>query len=121
MQARPASAAQPKGMEGIPVSGQDGDHAALSRVAIGTQTVSAWKDARSLGKAAAEIAVALASETAMADVANSQSWTSPSGTTMSAMFFAPVPVTNDNLTDVIDAGWIGKDALYAGSELEVCN
>jgi D-xylose transport system substrate-binding protein len=28
-----------QGMEGIPVSGQDGDHAALNRVAKGTQTV----------------------------------------------------------------------------------
>ena len=29
----------------IPVSGQDGDHAALNRVARGTQLVSVWKDA----------------------------------------------------------------------------
>ena len=40
----------------VPVSGQDGDHAALNRVALGTQTVSVWKDARELGKKAAEIA-----------------------------------------------------------------
>jgi D-xylose transport system substrate-binding protein len=45
-----------QGMEGIPVSGQDGDHAALNRVAKGTQTVSVWKDARAIGKAAGEIA-----------------------------------------------------------------
>ena len=49
-----------QGMEGIPVSGQDGDHAALNRVARGTQTVSVWKDARELGKVAGEIAVAMA-------------------------------------------------------------
>ena len=35
-----------QGMDGLPVSGQDGDHAALNRVALGTQTVSVWKDAR---------------------------------------------------------------------------
>ena len=34
----------------VPVSGQDGDKAALNRVALGTQTVSVWKDARELGK-----------------------------------------------------------------------
>ena len=34
------------------MSGQDGDKAALNRVALGTQTVSVWKDARDLGKAA---------------------------------------------------------------------
>jgi D-xylose ABC transporter, substrate-binding protein len=37
-----------QGMDGIPVSGQDGDLAALNRVALGTQTVSVWKDAREL-------------------------------------------------------------------------
>ena len=50
-----------QGMAGsVPVSGQDGDHAALNRVALGTQTVSVWKDARELGKQAAEIAALLA-------------------------------------------------------------
>src|SRR6202167_5122644 len=58
-----------QGLAGIPVSGQDGDHAALNRVALGTQTVSVWKDARELGKAAGEIAVALAKGTAMDKVA----------------------------------------------------
>ena len=37
----------------VPVSGQDGDHAALNRVALGTQTVSVWKDARPRPEAAA--------------------------------------------------------------------
>ena len=46
-----------QGMEGIPVSGQDGGHAALNRVALGTQTVSVWKDARDLGRSAGKIAV----------------------------------------------------------------
>ena len=42
-----------QGMAGaVPVSGQDGDHAALNRVALGTQTVSVWKDARVLGNKA---------------------------------------------------------------------
>jgi D-xylose transport system substrate-binding protein len=103
-----------QGMDGIPVSGQDGDHAALNRVALGTQTVSVWKDARDLGRAAAEIAVALAGGTALGDIEGAQEWTSPSGTTMNAMFLAPVPVTADNLTDVTDAGWIEVDALCQG-------
>ena len=50
-----------QGLAGIvPVSGQDGDAAALNRVALGTQTVSVWKDARELGKKAGEAAVVLA-------------------------------------------------------------
>jgi D-xylose transport system substrate-binding protein len=103
-----------QGMDGIPVSGQDGDHAALNRVALGTQTVSVWKDARDLGRAAGEIAVALAGGTAMADVEGAQSWTSPAGTTMSAVFLAPVPITADNLSVVVDGGWITKDELCQG-------
>ncbi|MEO0703519.1 MAG: D-xylose ABC transporter substrate-binding protein [Pseudomonadota bacterium] len=103
-----------QGMEGIPVSGQDGDHAALNRVAMGTQTVSVWKDARDLGAAAGEIAVELASGTAMSDIEGAGEWTSPSGTTMIARFLEPVPVTADNLTAVTDAGWIEVDALCQG-------
>ena len=103
-----------QGMEGIPVSGQDGDHAALNRVAKGTQTVSVWKDARALGKAAGEIAAKLASGTAMSDIEGSVEWTSPAGTTMTAMFLAPVPITKDNLTTVVDAGWISKEDLCQG-------
>nr|MBX2855988.1 D-xylose ABC transporter substrate-binding protein [Paracoccaceae bacterium] len=81
-----------QGMDGIPVSGQDGDHAALNRVALGTQTVSVWKDARELGKAAGEIAVALAGGKKMTEVEGVQSWTSPAGTELNAVFLAPVPV-----------------------------
>ena len=103
-----------QGMEGIPVSGQDGDHAALNRIARGTQTVSVWKDARELGKRAGEIAVALAGGTAMADVEGAAEWASPTGTTLTAQFLEPVPVTAANLTVVVDAGWITQDALCQG-------
>src|SRR5205085_4260308 len=43
----------------VPVSGQDGDKAALNRVALGTQTVDVWKDARLLGKTAGDAAIQL--------------------------------------------------------------
>jgi len=103
-----------QGMDGIPVSGQDGDHAALNRVAKGTQTVSVWKDARALGKAAGEIAVALAGGSKLADVNGSVGWTSPKGTNMTAIFLAPVPVTQANLSAVVDAGWISQADLCQG-------
>ncbi len=103
-----------QGMEGIPVSGQDGDHAALNRIALGTQTVSVWKDSRDLGRNAAEIAVALAGGTAMSDIDGAIEWTSPSGTTMTSMFLAPVPITADNLSVVVDAGWIDVETLCQG-------
>ncbi|MEA5159370.1 MULTISPECIES: D-xylose ABC transporter substrate-binding protein [Cereibacter] len=103
-----------QGMQGIPVSGQDGDHAALNRIAKGTQTVSVWKDSRELGKAAAEIAVSMAKGTEMEGVEGAQKWTSPKGTEMNAVFLEPIAITKDNLSVVVDAGWIGKDALCQG-------
>ncbi|MDW4549152.1 D-xylose ABC transporter substrate-binding protein [Defluviimonas sp. D31] len=108
------SALTAQGMAGIPVSGQDGDHAALNRVAAGTQTVSVWKDARELGKAAGEIAVALAGGTAMEAIPNAVKFTTPGGNEMNAVFLAPIPVTQENLSVVVDAGWISKDALCQG-------
>ncbi|WGH80133.1 D-xylose ABC transporter substrate-binding protein [Jannaschia ovalis] len=105
-----------QGMDGIPVSGQDGDHAALNRVAKGTQTVSVWKDARDLGREAGEIAVALAGGAAMSEIEGAQEWTSPGGTTLTAKFLEPIPVTADNLTTVTDAGWITVEALCQGVE-----
>lgn len=106
-----------QGLDGsVPVSGQDGDHAALNRVARGTQTVSVWKDARDLGKAAAEIASMLADGMAMADVPGAVQWSGgPNGAEMSAIFLAPVPVTADNIDAVIDAGWIAKDKVCQGA------
>ncbi|MBE0552510.1 MAG: D-xylose ABC transporter substrate-binding protein [Rhodobacteraceae bacterium] len=103
-----------QGMQGIPVSGQDGDHAALNRVAAGTQTVSVWKDARELGKAAGEIAVALAGGTAPDAIPNAVKFTTPGGNEMNAVFLAPIPVTKDNLSVVVDAGWITKEVLCQG-------
>jgi D-xylose transport system substrate-binding protein len=110
-----------QGMAGIPVSGQDGDMAALNRVALGTQTVSVWKDSRALGKAAGEIAVALAQGTAIDAVPGAAPFTTPSGTVVNAMLLAPQPITKDNLNLVLDAGWIAKDVLCAGvSGVPVC-
>lgn len=103
-----------QGMEGIPVSGQDGDHAALNRVAKGTQTVSVWKDARDLGRAAARIAVSLAEGTKMNAIGGADDWTSPGGTKMSALFLEPLPITKDNLSVVVDAGWITQETLCQG-------
>ncbi len=103
-----------QGMQGIPVSGQDGDHAALNRVAQGTQTVSVWKDARELGKAAGEIAVALAGGTALDAIPGTVKFTTPGGNEMNATFLAPAPITKDNLSVVVDAGWITQEALCQG-------
>lgn len=110
-----------QGMAGIPVSGQDGDMAALNRVALGTQTVSVWKDSRELGRTAGEIAVALAQGTAMADIEGAAIFNSPGGNELNSVLLAPQPITQDKLNLVLDAGWIEKDTLCAGvSGLAVC-
>ncbi|MFC2967003.1 D-xylose ABC transporter substrate-binding protein [Acidimangrovimonas pyrenivorans] len=103
-----------QGMQGIPVSGQDGDHAALNRVALGTQTVSVWKDARDLGRNAGEIAVELAKGTKMTDIPGTVKFKTPGGAEVNAKFLKPVPITKDNLSVVVDAGWITKDELCQG-------
>lgn len=101
-----------KGIKGIPVSGQDGDGAALNRVALGSQTVTVWKDARDLGREAARAAVALAGGK---KVPGSASWSGgPKKVALDAQFLKPIPVTSANLDLVVKAGWIKKDALCQG-------
>jgi D-xylose transport system substrate-binding protein len=104
-----------QGLAGIvPVSGQDGDAAALNRIALGTQTVSVWKDARELGRAAGEAAVLLAQGTALADIPDTVIFDSPGGNQMVSILLTPVPITQDNLQLVVDAGWIDVATLCQG-------
>ena len=105
-----------QGMAGVvPVSGQDGDHAALNRVALGTQTVSVWKDARELGKRAAEIAALLADGKKMGEIPGAVKFAGgPKKVEMNSLFLKPIPVTRDNLGVVIDAGWIKKGEVCQG-------
>lgn len=100
---------------GVPVSGQDGDLAALNRVARGEQTVSVFKDTNLLGKAAATAAVALAKGKKPAELAGAAAWSGGSkGITIQASFLKPVPITAANLDYVIQAGWISKAQACAG-------
>ena len=101
-----------QGLDGsVPVSGQDGDGAALNRVALGTQTVDVWKDARVLGTAAGEVAALLAAGTAMADVPSMIVFETPGGNSMNTILLSPQPITQDNLDLVVTAGWISVDDL----------
>jgi D-xylose transport system substrate-binding protein len=99
----------------VPVSGQDGDKAALNRVALGTQTVSIWKDSRVLGKAAAEAAVALANGTEISALPGVGKFNKgKKGVEMNSILLTPDPITKDTLDHVIDAGWISKEEACAG-------
>jgi len=103
------------GLEGIPVSGQDGDFAALNRVARGLQTVSVWKDARALGAKGAEVAVMLAQGMAGSDIPGAVQFSGGAkGVEVDSIFLKPVPITFDNLDVVIDAGWVTKEVVCQG-------
>jgi D-xylose transport system substrate-binding protein len=108
----------------VPVSGQDGDHAALNRIALGTQTVSVWKDARELGKKAAQIALLLAGGAKMGEVPGAVKFSGgPKKVEMNSLFLTPIPITKDNLDVVIEAGWIKKDEVCQGVKpgtIKVC-
>jgi D-xylose transport system substrate-binding protein len=110
------AALEAQGLAGsVPVTGQDGDKAALNRVALGTQLVSVWKDSRVLGKQAAEAAVALIGGTAMdALPAVAKFNGGKNKVEMNSILIPPNPITKDNLADVINAGWVSKEEVCAG-------
>lgn len=109
----------------VPVSGQDADKAALNRVALGTQTVTVFKDARELGRTAAEIAIQLAGGKKLAEIQGAKPWNlGPKKQNMTALFLTPVAITKDNLDVVIKAGWASKEVVCQGvkaGSVKACN
>ena len=100
----------------VPVGGQDGDHAALNRVARGEQVVSVWKNSRDLGARAGHIAVELAKGKAMEDIQGAVKWSGgEKGVEMNAIFLEPTPITNGNLSMAITAGHISQEKACAGA------
>jgi D-xylose transport system substrate-binding protein len=112
----------------IPLSGQDGDAAALNRVALGTQTVSVWKNAFALGETAGNAAIQMCAGTALTDVKAPSDlpaaskpadlathlFTTPGNNQVSSIILNPTPVQQANLGDVISAGWVTKDQVCTG-------
>jgi D-xylose transport system substrate-binding protein len=77
-----------------------------------------WKDARSLGKKAAEIALLLADGKKMSEVPGVVKFSGGSKKVeMNSLFLTPIPITKDNLDAVIDAGWIKKSEVCQGVKL----
>jgi D-xylose transport system substrate-binding protein len=107
-----AAALASQGLLGIPLSGQDGDIAALNRIAKGEQTVTVWKNARALGEAAAKAAIELAEGKAVTGAVATKT---DSGKDQPAVLLTPIGITRDNLNLVVDAKWIAKDKLCDGA------
>jgi D-xylose transport system substrate-binding protein len=120
------AALQAQGLAGsVPVSGQDADHAALNRIALGTQTVSVWKDSRELGKRAAEIAVGSSPRHRHGRNRRRRDLERrPERRRDERRVPRPLPITQDNLNVVIDAGWVPKETVCQGVEagsVAACN
>jgi D-xylose transport system substrate-binding protein len=104
----------------VALGGQDGDLAAINRVARGTQTVSVWKNARDLGKAAGEIASAMADGTALDAIPGAGKFSGgEKGVEMNAILLNPTPITKDTLNLAIDAGHITKEQACEGAMPDV--
>lgn len=105
-----------QGLDGtVPVTGQDGDKAALNRVALGTQLVSVWKDSRALGEVAANAALELAAGKAMTDIAGTAPFSGGKrGVEVTSILLEPKAITVDRLGEVIDAGWIDQATACQG-------
>src|SRR5271165_5625110 len=99
----------------VPVSGQDGDHAAINRVALGTQTVSIWKDSRDLGHVSAQAALDLAAGKKAASIEGVKPFSGGAkGVKVNGILLTPLAVTKDNLNVIVDKGWITKAEVCAG-------
>jgi D-xylose transport system substrate-binding protein len=106
-----AAALASQKMLGIPLSGQDGDKAALNRIAKGQQTVSVWKNSYNLGQAAAKAAVEMAEGK---PVTGTKPFKTESGQTQPSVLLTPIGITRDNLNLVVDGKWISKAELCDG-------
>jgi D-xylose transport system substrate-binding protein len=85
--------------------------------------VDVWKDARELGTTAGEAAIALCADGDIAAVSDTAPFTSPEGNELTSILLTPIPITQDNLDVVVDAGWIETDELCQGVEsgsVEAC-
>ena len=99
----------------VPVSGQDGDHAAINRIALGTQTVSVWKDSRDLGRVAGLAALDLAAGKKLTDIEGVKPFSGGAKhVTVSGILLNPLAVTKENLNVIVEKGWITKAEVCAG-------
>lgn len=87
----------------VPVSGQDADLAACQRIAEGTQAVSIFKDVRVLARVAMESAVELANGK-RPEAINGKYHNSERGIEQDAILLDVVPITQENLYEVIITG-----------------
>jgi D-xylose transport system substrate-binding protein len=95
----------------IPISGQDGGGGALNRIARGEQTFTIWKNSKSLGEAAARVALDLI---AHKPVKGMTTIVTPKGNKLDAVLLPVDLIDRNNLGDSIKVGWTTKAVVCAG-------
>jgi D-xylose transport system substrate-binding protein len=94
----------------VAVTGQDAEAAAAARIVAGTQGMTVFKDTRTLGRKAIELAVALV-EGRPVDTGGKV--TSNGRRPVPSVLLAPVAVTRENLDAVlIESGYLKRAAVY---------
>lgn len=100
----------------VPLGGQDGDPAAINRVARGFQTVSVWKNNLELGKTAGRIAGLLAAGTELSRVPEAVRFTGGDrGLTFNAILLTPTAITRESVNLVIEADHISQRDACEGA------
>ena len=123
------AALQAKGLDPVPLSGQDGDTGNLQNVAAGWQYVDVWKNSNELGKVAGAAALQFCEGVDIADItipegligdsvmpldgAPSADFVTPGENTVTSFILQPQPVTQDNLNLILEAEWLTQDELCA--------
>jgi D-xylose transport system substrate-binding protein len=86
----------------------------LASVVDGTQTAEVWGNPERIGAAAAQAAVALCHDPDITKVAGSSSVTWPGRDPMTAILLAPVAITKDNLSIVVQTSAYWWQAICGG-------
>lgn len=110
-----AEALAAQGMN-VPLGGQDGDPAAINRVARGFQTVSVWKNNLELGQTAGRVALLLAGGTEMSRVPDAVRFTGGDrGLTFNSILLTPTAITKESVNLVIEADVISQRDACEGA------
>ncbi|WP_068929225.1 sugar ABC transporter substrate-binding protein [Planobispora rosea] len=119
MAAGAAQAMRSAGVPGrIPLTGQDGELAAIQRILLGTQTMTVYKPIRPQARSAARMAVALGTGTAVRTTRTVDNGTSA---TIPAEILRPIAVTAATIgTTVVADGFWRVEEICAGDVRAAC-
>ena len=102
----------------VPVTGQDATVQGLQNILAGDQCMTVYKAIKQEAQAAADLAVAVAKGQTPD---TGQTIKDPeSGQDVKAKLLTPVPITKDNVKDVVNDGFVKKEELCTGAYATLC-